>query len=204
MTTPDWVTVHSWTNTEEIHRAYDRASFTYSTAHDRIVGTAFDWADSILSNFESLLFWHSERVIETARRGNGLLTVAIIGGVDDDGKMILLQDVITYRPDGFPTIFADKTQITQCAKSNCLIGEPEIADEFINLRSDRALKEAKNWRLPKTTDPADYDLLKAMRYVALTIRYHIGGDVGGDLDAVEMDKDGSVRWYAKKDNCADD
>jgi hypothetical protein len=48
-----------------------------------------------------------------------------------------------------------------------------------------------------------------MRFVDLTVQYDqetVNGqkDVGGPIDAVEMDQDGSVRWFALKPNCKKD
>lgn len=47
---------------------------------------------------------------------------------------------------------------------------------------------------------ADYDILKTMRLVELTIKYG-PDDVGGNIEAVELDKDGTLRWFANPNDC---
>ncbi len=175
----------------------------HSTNHDRVVGTAIEWGNIISSKFGGALLSHPEQVAEVARQGNGILTRAIIGGLNDDGTLILLQTIVKYEGGVLSSPSAETTQITHCDKSYCAIGEVEVEQEFVNLTSERAKKEAKKWKPPKNSKPADYDILRAMRLVDLTIQYH-GNDVGGPIDAVEMDKDGSVRWFAIKENCQKD
>lgn len=195
--------VKPWSNVEEIHQAYDTASLLYSSRHDRIIGSAIEWGKSISSHFQSMLLWHSEQVIEVARTGNGILTRAMIGGVNDDGSLLLVETIITFQ-EGVLQYPSPITHTLECPKSYCAIGEVEIEQEFVNLTSKRAKKEARKWKPPKKSNPADFDILRAMRLVELTIQYHEGNDVGGKIDAVEMDKDGSMRWFAIKDNCAKD
>jgi hypothetical protein len=194
--------VQPWSNIEEIHRAYDTASPLFSTNHDRIVGTAIERAKSISSHFQSMLLWHPEKVIDVARKGNGVLTRAMIGGFDDNGALILLQAIITFQESVLANV-SSTVQILDCPRSYCAIGEIEVEQEFVNLTSKRAKKEAKKWKPPKKSKLEDYDILRTMRLVELTIQYH-GDDVGGRIDAVQMDKDGSVRWFAIKENCAKD
>ena len=50
----------------------------------------------------------------------------------------------------------------------------------------------------------DLDVLKTMRLVELTIAYHMGNDVGGKIDAIELFKNGGLRWVARKENCPKD
>jgi hypothetical protein len=192
--------VQSWSNIEEIHQAYSMASFLPSTNHDQLMGTAIQWANLITSHFQSLLLWHPEKISQAIGE-NGVLTIAEIGGLNSDGALILLQVRILYGK-GLTPISYEIGQVTECPKSYCAIGEVEIVQEFINVTSKRAKKEAKKWKPLKKSSPADYDILRTMRLVELTIRYHQGNDVGGKVDAVEMDKDGSVRWFAIKENCA--
>ena len=45
------------------------------------------------------------------------------------------------------------------------------------------------------------DIRRTMRLVDLTAMYHQGNDVGGPVDAVQLNNDGSVEWYKRKPNC---
>jgi hypothetical protein len=91
--------VQSWSNIEEIHRAYSTTSLLYSTNYDRIMGTA----ESIASNWQSLLLEHPDVVIDAARMGNGILTRAIMGGFDNDGTLVIGEVAVSYQ-EGLSTI----------------------------------------------------------------------------------------------------
>jgi hypothetical protein len=126
--------------------------------------------------------------------------VLVVG--DDDGTLILFQTDVTYQEGVLGNAVSTTRQVT-CPKSYCAIGEVAIVDEFVNLTSERAKEETQSWKPPKKSDPKDYDILKTIRLVELTIQYH-NDDVGGSVDAVQMDKDGGVHWFAIKKNCAKD
>jgi hypothetical protein len=196
--------VPSWSNVGEIRKAYGKASLLYSTNRDRIEGTAVEWGKLISSHFQTLLLWHPEKTMEAVNGGNGVLTRSIIGGLDNDGLLMLLRITIAFHEGIFA---ADTVQIPSCdacSKPYWAIGQVEVEQEFVDLTSQRARSEVKTWRPPKESNLADYDILRTMRLVELTIQYHKGNDVGGKIDAVEMDKDGSMRWFAIKENCAKD
>src|SRR4029077_17580065 len=207
--------VGSWTNTEENRRAYDAASLLYATSHDRVVGAATEWGKSISSHFQSLFFWHPEKIAFVTQGGSGILTRALIGGLDDSGNLILVQTLVMFKGQPSPALFPNPypyplavgpapypvTNVVSC-RGYCAIGEIEVEQEFVNLTSERAKKEAKEWKPPKRAKTADYDILRTRRLVELTIEYH-AGDVGGSIDIVQMDKDGRVHWYAIKENCSE-
>jgi hypothetical protein len=189
-----------WSNIEEIHEAYNAAWPLYSNNYDRIEDTAIQWGKSISSKWQSLLPEYSDMVINAARDGKGVLTRAIIGGFDDDRKPVIGQIIVSYN-EGDSTVQFDAGRIT-CPHSICAIGKVQIEEEFLDLTSERARNEAESWKPPKDSKPADYDIFRIMRFVELTIKYR-GVDVGGAIDAVQMDKDGSVHWFANKKNCAE-
>lgn len=195
--------VDSWSNNEEIHRAYNTVALSHSSNQSRIVETALEWGKVVSLHFQSLLFLHPEKLNEVVRKGSGVLTIAEMGGLDSDGALIRLETEIKFKEGASPPVFPETTKFTDCPKSYCAIGEIEIEQEFVNLTSERAKEETKSWRPPEKSRPEDYDMLRTMRLVDLTIKYH-DGDVGGRVDAVQMDKDGTVRWFAIKENCKKD
>jgi hypothetical protein len=190
----------SWSANDEIHEAYDAASLRYSKKRDRLEATASEWARSMISQFEIINLGHPFVVAEVARKQNGLLGEAMFGGVDDDGKLLLLMSMITVDPNIIAALPKAEIDVIACPNSFCSVGRGEIKKEFVNLESERAKQEAKNWIPPKGSKPEDLDILRTMRLVELTIQYH-DDDVGGPIDAVQMDKYGAVRWFARKPDC---
>jgi hypothetical protein len=193
-------TVAPWTNIEEIRRA---AEF-YPNSRGHLSEIADIWGRDIALHFESLYLRHPELVIEARARGNGVLTVAITGGLDAIGNLVLFQTVVTFDESKLQPI-AFLTKGINCPRhSYCSIGENEIVKEFVDQSSNRAKAEAKVWKPPKGSAPTDRDILRVMRLVDLTVKYHVGNDVGGAVDAVQLNKDGSLCWFALKKNCRGD
>jgi hypothetical protein len=196
--------IQSWSSVEEIRRAYGTASMLYNNNHNRNGETAIQWGNLISADFRSLLLWHPEAVAALAQKQNGVLTRALIGGLDDDGKPMLLTTTVSFQQGLLPAVSTETQQITDCGpQSYCATGEIDVEQEFVTLATKRAKIEAKSWKPPRNSKRGDYDILRTMRLVELTIKYH-GENVGGPIDAVEMNKDGTVRWFAAKENCAKD
>ncbi|MGA9390873.1 MAG: hypothetical protein WBV69_10545 [Candidatus Sulfotelmatobacter sp.] len=86
-----------------------------------------------------------------------------------------------------------------------LSGQTEILNEFIGTGSARAkieraitLKESKRWPI------FDSDARMVIRLTELVIKYWNHPELAhGPVDAVEIDKGGSVRWIQRKPNCTD-
>jgi hypothetical protein len=81
--------VESWLNIDEIRNAFDKASLSSHVGTSLIVGTAVEWARSIVAHFERLRRAHPEQIVEMAHKGNGTLTLAMFGGIDDMGTPLL-------------------------------------------------------------------------------------------------------------------
>jgi hypothetical protein len=194
--------VPSWMNVEEIHRAYNTASMLYTAPGARVHGAADEWGKLTTSHFQALLQEHPEAVTEFAKKNHGVLTKAFIGGLGNRGTMLLWKTTVSYQQG----VVSYEMHGVGCPNSFCPIGggAEKVAEEFTNQTSPRAIREAKEWKPPKSSKPEDYDILKTMRFVELSIKYYKGNDVGGKIDAVEMSKDGSVHWYTAKPNCTQD
>jgi hypothetical protein len=201
----DPVPVQSFSNVDEIYPAYETAARLYPS--NRLLGAAMEWGKLASSHAESLRLSHPEEIARDLQKEKGTLTRALFGGLADDGSLQLRMAVIEPQSATDPRV-GFTTSEAGCIKNYCAIGETDITQEFTTLASERARKEAKEWRPPDGSKPADYDILRTMRLVELTIKYHLsdagGSDVGGPIDAVEMDKNGSVRWFAAKKNCRQD
>lgn len=210
--------VQSWSNADEIHKAYQEASFQHSPMfqstsallmnaileRDVVLQTVRNFEGAEVYDLNALKTWHATLLDQVAEKQHGLLTEALVGGLDSGGRLVLYGTAIEYSDLGFGGFILSNTGTPVCPDAPyCFLGEYEIAREFVNLASDRAKKEAHKWKPPKNSSPLDYDILKAMRLVELTEQYG-PADVGGPIDAVELDKDGTLRWFYNKKNCPAD
>lgn len=109
----------------------------------------------------------------------------------DLGYMIESPPLTTYDP-------SDKITFAQQG------GEDQLFLEFTHATTRRARAElAATNELAKKWPPAEADVRVAMRLVELIIKYDTDHYVGGPIDAVELDKGGTIRWIQRKSNCKD-
>jgi hypothetical protein len=82
-------------------------------------------------------------------------------------------------------------------------GERAVFTEFLEGKTKRAqLEVIQTKRQAKMWNPADADALMAIRLAQLTIKYASDGNhAGGDIDAVELKRGGSIRWVRRKQLC---
>jgi hypothetical protein len=129
--------VQTWWNPDEIRRAYDNISPQQTTARGRLVGSAQEWGRLIAAHFQSLLQWHPERALAEARKNDdGGLTKSFVGGLDDDGRLLLVKTTVSLHGD----VVSYETRAVGCPDSLCPLGDTVIAEEFINKTSPRGEK----------------------------------------------------------------
>jgi hypothetical protein len=206
--------VPEWLNIDEAHRAYTETFDKFGTGKGHVEDTANEWGSLVAYRFNYLNTFHPELIGQAQQvqtlGADGAIAAAMFGGVDKGGNLVLFQSRIKVRSRSFlPPIqtlslisqdLTAETMSVGCPKSFCAIGEIEIFKEFIGGTSQRAMDEARTWKPPKRSRPENFDILKTMRFVELTISLH-GVDVGGPIDALQLNKDGTVRWFARKKNC---
>lgn len=194
--------VPGWDNNSMIRAAYAKIRGVNSGVRGHLADVAEEWSAMAAANFNAMARFqpHIFRQM-TSDVGDEAFTIAYIGGADGSGNLVLFgMDVI---PNSFHTAAVGRVgPIPACSHHNfCAIGVTDIVVEFADTSSDRAKREAAEWKPPKGTPPIDYDAIKTMRMVELTIQHRTGNDVGGPVDAVQLNRDGSIRWYARKKNC---
>src|ERR1700730_15963232 len=83
--------VESWSNLDEINRAYRTVSPNFSSKQEVISQSAKEWVRLLTVDWGTLLRQRPEKVIEAAETENadGALTTAMIGGFGEDGSPIL-------------------------------------------------------------------------------------------------------------------
>lgn len=195
--------VPSWDNLAEARSAYNRVVFQYSTSRGHVREIAEDWNISISSNFDTMARYAPDSFAGAVDPA-GNLTSAMIGGLDDKGNLVLFGvtiSAVTASPASRAVGLAVQADCPH--RRFCAIGAPEIVTEFADEASERSKTEAKEWKPPNGSMPRDYDMLRTIRMADLTVLHHVGKDVGGPIDAAQLDRDGSIHWYARKKNCQD-
>jgi hypothetical protein len=84
----------------------------------------------------------------------------------------------------------------------------ETIREFLAGKTDRAIKEAEEWnRKMLAMAPDQRDVRKAIRLVELSITYHPAAqmaDIGGKIDAVQLEPSRTITWVQNEKKCPQD
>ena len=198
--------VVGWKTIDVARMAVQRANLIGGDVHARVQSMADAWVQSVWSNWTSLNKWHPDQVRRMARLKEGMLAAGIFAVVKDG--------ILDSRP---PVIGFDEacgmvgwkvTEITSCwtcgqkvGSKVCAGGPTEVAEKFCSGTAEARNKSIREWVATKPF-PKDIDTesILAMRIAELTIERDKSGTVGGNVDAVELNKDG-VHWWQRKDNC---
>lgn len=185
----------SWSSPDDIRQAFDIVRLSSYGRLDKIVET---FEDIELHHFNSSYRQNPEPFLKVARE-NHVLADDIIGGLNSYGQLEAYEMPVFLAVGD--NVAAWPKPLTCPTDPYCATGKPEVANEFLGLTSERAKKEKRTWKPPRGSDPADYPVWKAARLVELTERYGPRKEVGGPIDIVELDKNGTVCWLANKKNC---
>lgn len=202
--------VPPWTNQDLARLAYDRLR-GFPAAYP-VKSMAAEWTELELNNLKLLYRNHPEHILRAADMSpHGTIVDAIFGGIEN-GLLRLFAVQVRYDKTQVPPMRVSVSNYIDCPEETanfCAMGESEIALEFLRQTSERARFEAKTWGPSPEVAPRDRNIAKAVRVIELTIRYQTGRVfrghkqklVGGPIDAVELDRSGSLHWYRKKKNC---
>ena len=196
--------VPDWDNTTSARAAFDKIT-SGGTARGRVEEIANEWSTQISIRFNGLAALRPDAFQQMLNStGAGAITAAYIGGLDNAGNPKLYDIVVL--PNTLPTgVVAPVHKVPTCPYHNfCPVGVRDglsIVSEFAEGITDRAKKESSEWKPPRRAPQRDYDAHRTKRMVELVIRYHDGTDVGGPIDFAQLQRDGTLRWISKKDNC---
>jgi hypothetical protein len=124
---------------------------------------------------------------------------AVFVGKDADGRLSAFHDNVRIDPAG-PAV--EITSDALHSPSLLVLGVKDIAEEFANKTSPRAIAETAEWReTVSTKDASKQETLFAAQLVKWTILYG-PRNVGGAVHTVTFDSSG-VHWIDEKDGCKD-
>jgi len=196
----------TWDGQDEARRAYDKTIGAFSEAPpDLIERIATSWGQTIQQNIVRLYFSDIATFKSRLKQPKGMLSLGVFGGRNPNGSLRLITAEIDYDESFLPPIRLTVT--TQSCVENvniCAFGEVSVPAEYVNLVSDRAKKERAGWDPSPAFPKEDWDILRVIRLVDLTIAFDKTGRVGGGIDAAQISQDGTLRWYQRKENCRED
>jgi len=181
----------SWDGIEEARQEAGRyiAPDTSKNADTIVKEIADSWAETLRSNWEYVFRFYPDRVAAIGKANNGILTNGIFAGsfngriASEMRSIVLNNNAVEYA--SIPT--------GACTGLPCASGMVDVFTEMVSLKSVRSQKEYGKFFGPT--------ILRVFRLVDLARAYDSTGEIGGKIDAVELLGNGTVRWFARKDNC---
>jgi hypothetical protein len=192
--------VKEWSNSIEAQIAIGNHKSDKGDAQTVIEHVATAWAESLRSKWQFLYSQNKELVLKAAKPPSYVLTSGIFATARQGNIGFAVREL---------TLDGAQVRIIQskCGPDHyCGAGQTDVFLEFVRQSSPRAVAEFKSWAESSVAESKrrsiDLRTLYAIRLAELTIAYDSTGTVGGRVDAIEIEQDGTVRWAQVKPCCA--
>jgi len=188
--------VKSWDAMLEAKRAVDIFGISNQDSASRVTAIANAWATNMQTNWQILLVSHPDLVRKFAADENGGLTNGIFAATAS-GRISLTMRGLVLKNDLIAV--ETPTIVGTCGGGPCASGKTDIFNEYTQNLSKRAKDE--KWTFSSSLlDRTIPEMIKIVRLVDLSIAYDSSGTIGGPIDAIELNADGSMKWY-QRPNC---
>jgi hypothetical protein len=191
-----------WDNMTEAARAVHlHQSESYGSAVAQVTAIAETWSSTIKMNWQFLYFGHRNVVMRAAEIGQGVLTTGIFAGAKNGEVALAIREIRFYPATSTVGVVSMVCPLGVF----CATGKTDVFIEFSTGHGERAEAERKNWAAHLSTirllEKVGPELLQAVRFAELVKELDSSGTVGGEIDALELRKNGGIYWYQLKDNC---
>jgi len=166
--------------------------------HDLVVA----WGNSIMHSWRAAYLISPATVIAAAERNDGHQITSGIFARTENGKFYWEGAAITFDRSKLEPIDFIVGQLSTCwacgqqgSAKICAAGKVDVAKDFCTERHPDVSASRS------LTDRIGEEGVLAIRVADFTVTYDHSGEIGGPIDAVELNRDGRIRWLARKDNC---
>jgi hypothetical protein len=194
--------VDGWNNTTVAHDAVQTAKVGHGDGQTHIHDIAFRWGTILVRNWSSLHTWRPNVVRKLAEEANGVLTAAVF--VEAVNGAIYTQVVgIRLTNSILSPIEAAMGDLDSCwpcgrqdSKQVCAVGIVTVPANYCTKSTPRFLPQIKGGHLG-LDDAEDFTIWLGK----MTAACDLTGGIGGEIDALDLGNNGSIRWIHRKDNC---
>jgi hypothetical protein len=181
-----------WTNISEVGLA---AHGVPGKNGVRLKAIAETWAQQLKKHWTEYNFYYPHKTAEAADRG--ILTQGFFASVEQ-GQFVEEVELITF--EGSPPVVDARSSNQLVSCTECKAGS---CTRFCGLGKAEVFDQVKND--PVRPSPELAARVAADTLHAISLADMVGAaapqDVGGFIDAVELWKDGSIHWAARKPSC---
>jgi hypothetical protein len=181
----------SWDVMNEAKRAVVESGPTGKMdATDAVDRIAQLWERNMLKRWEQMRVYQPNVVLKAASVGKGILSTGLFA-TSRKGSLAFAWTSIVLVADKLSIVHPD----LPCTSVPCGVGKMDVFNRYGSSGKDFMTPPSpsmKSW---------SYELRRVIKLVDLTIAEDTSGIVGGPVDALELLKDGTIRWREKKTNC---
>jgi hypothetical protein len=165
------------------------------------------WARSLALYWNGAYQTNPDVVIRTAKPGAGIITGAVFAEARDGAIHWRAVGVGLNPTVDPPTVQAFSGEMHDCwpcgnVEKVCAMARPVVPAEFCAQTTARAKDEIEHWNpSPDLESKVSRETLHAVRLVDLTVAFDPIGNLGGEIDALELHNDGTIDWVFRKPNC---
>lgn len=167
----------------------------------RLYDVVVAWGNSMMQNWRAAYLLSPATVVMAAEQNDGGLTAGMFAQVKN-GKIYWEGAAITFdrsRAEPVGLIVGQMDTCWACGEEGsakiCAGGKVAVATKFCAQHAPDIVPSKS------LLDRIGKEGVLAIRIADLTVAYDRSGEVGGHIDAVELNRNGSIRWLARKDNC---
>ena len=206
--------LQGWRDADVAHTIIAAHRDEHTDAASRLNTIADQWADTIRGNWENMLHWHPNDVLQAARKNNHVLTVGLFIEQHHWWAAVILLVENPLPRVGYMIMrdgdFGKKCWPCHQKRSSqiCALGEYQPIETIANFCSENTSKRTLKQDWATWTKQASPQLRKLtkdelwpMRLAELAIAKDTSGTVHLPVDLIETVPNGSVRWLYKKPNC---
>lgn len=184
--------VPSWSVIDEAKRAIVAEPPTgMMNATDAVDKIARIWEQNMMKLWTQMIVHHREAVLEAASLGKGYLNQGVFV-VSRRGSLAMAWTAIIFTDGKLSSLHPDYS----CTSDPCAFGKMNVIIKYWAKPDETFMipppPSMKSW---------NYELLRAIRLIDLTIAEDQSGMVHGPVDAAELLNGGTIRWRQKKESC---
>jgi hypothetical protein len=187
----------TWNAGQEAQRLFEHAAKENGGWNDAMLdGLALSWRTSTAMHMTRLRQANLKQFRDAMGdiRSNAVFATAAGGSV----RAVYVEATLTQ---GGEVVVVGPAPI-KCSGKPCILGHHEIADEYLNLTSQRAKAEVDRWeRESAGLSEIERARRRAVNLVEAAIAHDPRQQVGGPVDVLELHAGQKVKWIRRKPWC---
>jgi hypothetical protein len=198
--------VDGWDNAEVARIAVQSTDSKISNGKTHIQKVADKWALLLSEKWNTFNSFHPEQARRAAELGNGILTGGIfVEAQNGEIESSVASIALINSPAGGVIGIGVDAKLSECwpcgqRERVCAMGKVAFTSQLC-AQNPKFLSAPKRHVHGPQDNGWDVDESFTVWLATITALCDLTGSIGGAIDAISLDKGGTIHWIAKKSNC---